>query len=78
MIIFVLIGTLLTVIVQSGSAAGVTLSLCGGTNGLSFELAAAIILGENIGTTITANIALVEIFMRKEPLSPIFSSMFLA
>ena len=57
-IIFVLIGTLLTVIVQSSSAAmAITLSLCGGANGLSFELAAAIILGENIGTTITANMA---------------------
>lgn len=57
-IIFVLIGSLLTVIVQSSSAAmAITLSLCGGANGLPFELAAAIILGENIGTTITANIA---------------------
>ena len=28
-----------------------------GVNGIPFELAAAIILGENIGTTITANIA---------------------
>ena len=32
-----------------------TLVLC--TKGLSFEFAAAIVLGENIGTTITANIA---------------------
>ena len=57
-IIFVLIGTLLTVLVQSSSAAmAITLSLCGGLNGLPLELAAAIILGENIGTTITANIA---------------------
>ena len=57
-IIFVLIGTLLTIVVQSSSAAmAITLSLCGGVNGLPFELAAAIILGENIGTTITANIA---------------------
>ena len=57
-IIFVGIGTLLTVVVQSSSAAmAITLSLCGGLNGLPLELAAAIILGENIGTTITANIA---------------------
>lgn len=57
-IIFVGIGTLLTVVVQSSSAAmAITLSLCGGLNGLPLELAAAIILGENIGTTITANMA---------------------
>ena len=57
-ILFVLIGTILTIIVQSSSAAMViTLLLCGGENGIPFSLAAAIILGENIGTTITANIA---------------------
>ena len=57
-IIFVLIGTILTIAVQSSSAAmAITLALCGGVNGIPFELAAAIILGENIGTTITANIA---------------------
>ena len=57
-LIFILIGTLLTMVVQSSSAAmAITLSLCGGENGLPLELAAAIILGENIGTTITANMA---------------------
>ncbi len=56
-LIFVLIGTILTIVVQSSSAAmAITLSLCGGT-GLSMEYAAAIILGENIGTTVTANLA---------------------
>ena len=55
-IIFVLIGTLITVIVQSSSAAmALTLVLC--SNGLPLEFAAAIVLGENIGTTITANLA---------------------
>ena len=54
--IFVLIGTLVTVIVQSSSAAmALTLVLC--SNGLPLEFAAAIVLGENIGTTITANLA---------------------
>ena len=53
---FVLIGTLLTVIVQSSSAAmALTLLFLG--SGLPFNLAAAIVLGENIGTTITANLA---------------------
>ncbi|MEO1050360.1 MAG: Na/Pi cotransporter family protein [Bacteroidota bacterium] len=56
-ILFVLIGTLLTIVVQSSSAAmAITLILC--DNGwIPFEMAAAIILGENIGTTITANLA---------------------
>lgn len=56
-ILFVFIGTVLTIIVQSSSAAmAITLALCGG-NGLPLEYGAAIILGENIGTTITAYLA---------------------
>lgn len=54
---FLLIGTLLTVIVQSSSATvALTLIMC--SNGwMGFDMAAAMVLGENIGTTITANIA---------------------
>lgn len=56
-ILLVMVGTLVTVVVQSSSAAmALTLSLCGSL-GLPFEMAAAIVLGENIGTTITANLA---------------------
>ena len=56
-IIFVLIGTLITIIVQSSSAA-MALTLVMANNGwIPFELAAAMVLGENIGTTITANLA---------------------
>ena len=56
-IIFVGIGTLLTVVVQSSSAA-MALTLVMANNGwMPFELAVAMILGENIGTTITANLA---------------------
>ncbi len=56
-IIFVFIGTLLTIIVQSSSAAiALTLTLCA-KGIIGFENAAAIVLGENIGTTITANLA---------------------
>ncbi|PLY03163.1 MAG: Na/Pi cotransporter [Desulfuromonas sp.] len=53
----VLIGAILTVIVQSSSATiGITLALA--TSGLlTFEASVALILGENIGTTITANLA---------------------
>lgn len=56
-LIFLFIGTVLTVVVQSSSATmALTLVMC--NNGwISFESAAAMVLGENIGTTITANIA---------------------
>lgn len=55
--LFVLIGTALTIVIQSSSATmALTLVMC--YNGLiPFELAAAMVLGENIGTTITANLA---------------------
>ncbi len=56
-LLFIGIGTLLTVVVQSSSAA-MTLTLVMANNGwVPFELAAAMVLGENIGTTITANLA---------------------
>lgn len=58
-IIFVTVGTILTIIIQSSSAT-MALTLVMTYNGLiPFELAAAMVLGENIGTTITANIAAV-------------------
>ena len=55
--LFLVIGTILTMIVQSSSATmAITLILC--ANGwISLELGAALVLGENIGTTITANLA---------------------
>lgn len=56
-LLFLFIGTILTIIIQSSSAVmAVTLVMC--FNGwISFEMAAAMVLGENIGTTITANLA---------------------
>ena len=56
-LIFLLVGTILTIVVQSSSATmAITLIMC--TKGwISYELAVAMVLGENIGTTITANIA---------------------
>jgi phosphate:Na+ symporter len=56
-LLFLLFGTILTVVIQSSSATmALTLVMC--NNGwISFEAAAAMVLGENIGTTITANIA---------------------
>ncbi len=56
-ILFVGIGTLITVVVQSSSAA-MALTLVMANNGwIPFDLAASMVLGENIGTTITANLA---------------------
>ena len=56
-LLFLGIGTLLTVIIQSSSAT-MALTLVMTFNGwIGFDLAAAMVLGENIGTTITANLA---------------------
>ena len=56
-LIFVLVGTILTIIIQSSSAT-MALTLVMTYNGLiPFDLAAAMVLGENIGTTVTANLA---------------------
>ena len=53
----ILIGAIVTIIVQS-STATLALTLALATSGLiSFEASVALILGENIGTTITANIS---------------------
>ncbi len=56
-LIFISIGSLLTVLIQSSSATmALTLVMC--ANGwISYDIAAAMVLGENIGTTITANLA---------------------
>ncbi|KAG1658091.1 hypothetical protein GQR58_023136 [Nymphon striatum] len=55
--IFLVIGTLLTVVIQSSSATmAITIIMCY-EGWIPFELAVAMILGENIGTTITANLA---------------------
>lgn len=56
-LLFLLIGTLMTIVVQSSSATvAITLIMC--VKGwIPFEMGTAMILGENIGTTITANLA---------------------
>ena len=56
-LLFVVIGTVLTMIVQASAATmAITLIMC--ANGwISLELGCALVLGENIGTTITANLA---------------------
>jgi phosphate:Na+ symporter len=56
-ILFMLIGTLLTAVIQSSSAAmAVTIIMCF-EGWVPFDMAAAMVLGQNIGTTITANLA---------------------
>lgn len=56
-LLFVFLGTLVTIVVQSSSAAmALTMTLVA-SGVLPFEVAAAMILGENIGTTITAELA---------------------
>lgn len=56
-VLFVLIGTVITIIVQSSSAAMAVTLVMANQGWIPFELAAAMVLGENIGTTITANLA---------------------
>jgi phosphate:Na+ symporter len=56
-LLFLLVGTILTIIVQSSSATmAITLIMCS-QGWISLDIAAAMVLGENIGTTITANLA---------------------
>jgi len=56
-VMFVILGALVTVVIQSSSAAmALTLAMVS-TGTIPFEVACAMILGENIGTTITAELA---------------------
>ena len=56
-LLFLFIGTVLTITIQSSSATmAITIIMCY-EGWIPFEMAAAMILGENIGTTITANLA---------------------
>lgn len=56
-LLFVLVGTVLTIVVQSSSASSaITLTLVA-KGWIGLDLAAAMILGENLGTTITAQLA---------------------
>jgi len=56
-LMFVLLGALVTIVIQSSSAAmALTLAMVSAGT-IPFEVACAMVLGENIGTTITAEIA---------------------
>ena len=56
-LIFLMIGTILTVVVQSSSATMAITLVMVSKGWIPYDLGAAMVLGENIGTTITANIA---------------------
>jgi len=56
-LIFVMAGTVLTLLTQSSSAATAITLVMLFQGWIDFPIAAAMILGENIGTTVTANIA---------------------
>lgn len=56
-LLFLLIGTILTVVIQSSSATMALTLIMTAEGWIPFEMAAAMVLGENIGTTITANLA---------------------
>lgn len=56
-IIFLVFGTVLTLILQSSSATMAITLIMLSMGWIPFDMACAMVLGENIGTTITANIA---------------------
>lgn len=56
-LLFVLVGTTLTLILQSSSATVALTLIFLNMGWIEFDMAAAMVFGENIGTTITANIA---------------------
>ncbi|WP_421775037.1 Na/Pi cotransporter family protein [Gracilimonas sp.] len=58
-LIFVVAGTLLTLVTQSSSASTAITLVMLFQGWIDFPIAAAMVLGENIGTTVTANIAAV-------------------
>jgi phosphate:Na+ symporter len=56
-LLFLFIGTVLTLVLQSSSATMALTLLMTHEGWIPFDMAAAMVLGENIGTTITANLA---------------------
>ncbi len=56
-LIFLLFGTILTLVLQSSSATMALTLIMMSMGWIPFQMGAAMVLGENIGTTITANIA---------------------
>lgn len=57
LLLFIVTGTVLTLVLQSSSATMAITLIMLSQEWIPFEMGAAMVLGENIGTTITANIA---------------------
>ena len=57
LILLIATGTILTMILQSSSAVMAMTLTCAAAGIINFETSCALVLGENIGTTITANLA---------------------
>jgi phosphate:Na+ symporter len=77
-VLFFFIGAILTVVVQSSSATmAITLIMCA-QGWISYEIGAALVLGENLGTTCTANIAALagNVSARRAALSHFMFNMF--
>jgi Na/Pi-cotransporter len=53
----IMVGAILTVVLQSSSAVMAMTLTCAAAGIINFEAACALVLGENIGTTMTANLA---------------------
>jgi len=56
-LLFLMVGSILTLVLQSSSATVALTLIFLNLGWIQFDMAAAMVLGENIGTTITANIA---------------------
>ena len=56
-LLFIMVGTILTLVLQSSSATVALTLIILNMGWIQFDMAAAMVLGENIGTTITANLA---------------------
>lgn len=57
LVLLIVTGTILTMILQSSSAVMAMTLTCAAAGIINFETSCALVLGENIGTTITANLA---------------------
>ncbi len=57
LVILILVGIVMTVVVQSSSAAVATTLAALSTNAIMLDQAAALVIGQNVGTTITAALA---------------------
>lgn len=79
-LLFTLVGFIFTLIIQSSSASLALIIVMCGNGWIGFELAAAMVIGTNMGTTITANIAAIiaNAEAKKSALAHLFFNVFSA